>query len=167
VVPSFMKAPPAAASASLAVAAIAPTPPTSLPTSAVVSASPAAGTSRAPRQPLSTETAAVDFSELLKAAVPFDPSVPSKMAVATVPPAIEAGPPRAPKHESTETVEFDLSALLNGRAPVPFDKPGTRPSTAAPEVASPRRRLIRFDPQTGAPLAVPYWQELPAGEDKK
>lgn len=142
------------------------------------------------REPLSTETGAIDVSELLKATVPFAPDAPSKMAVATVP----HGPiEKAPRHESTETVEFDLSALLKERGPMPFQKPVARPKTlplpiagrsggpespvapspAAPQAAASvesmgvRRRLIRFDPQTGTPLLTPYWEELSDTDRKK
>ncbi len=166
-IPATDRAPEAQAPVSSAVAPETPAPVEASRAAVVPSfmkASPLA--SQAPRQPLSTETLAVDFSELLKAAVPFDPSAPSKMAVATVPGAIPGGSPKAPKCESTETVEFDVATLLEGRAPVPFDKPVKRQGVAQ-EAASPRRRLIRFDPQTGAPLAAPYWQELPAAEDEK
>jgi hypothetical protein len=83
------------------------------------------------RMPL--ETAEVDVSSLLRPTVPFHPSGPPATAVAV--PAVRSPAP-AQSPGSTGTVEIDLSAML-------------------------RRRLVRFDPQTGAPLAAPYWEEIP------
>lgn len=104
--------------------------------------------------PFSTATVDIDVSKILQPAVPFDPDAP---AAAT---AIEA--PVAARSFG-ETEEFRLDALLQRPRPVPFEAApmAPPPNTAAPE-AAPQRRLVRFDPQTGQPIAQPYWEELPA-----
>jgi hypothetical protein len=48
----------------------------------------------------------------------------------------------------------DITAFVP-RDPTPFAAPGA----AAP--GQPRRRLLRFDPQTGQPLPAPVWVDLP------
>jgi hypothetical protein len=53
------------------------------------------------------------------------------------------------------------------RAALPFGSGGDAPSTVATapavhqDAAGVRRRLIRFDPQTGQPLPTPMWVEIP------
>jgi hypothetical protein len=70
------------------------------------------------------------------------------------PPVPPAAPPRRdpaapPAGSGTED--------LRGFVP----QPATPFGEATPGVALPRMRLIRFDPQTGAPLAEPRWVEVP------
>lgn len=113
------------------------------------------------------ETGPIDLHQVLKPSVPFDASASSKMAVPTAP---SASPPKTRSLDGTETVELDLVAFLRARkaAPAPpaparaaVTSPAVPPVASPQETSSPRRRLIRFDPQTGAPLATPYWEDLP------
>lgn len=118
------------------------------------------------------ETGPVDIQEVLKPSVPFDPHAPSKMIVATA----KANPSEKAKASyGTETVELDISVFLRVRPPVPahaektlpLDAPGSPAHSPPSESPGPSRRLVRFDPQTGTPLAVPYWQDLPGSQENK
>jgi hypothetical protein len=59
---------------------------------------------------------------------------------------------------ASETSDIDLAKIL--QATLPFD-PNAAHSAAR---ASGRGRWIRFNPQTGEPLAVPYWEDLAASK---
>jgi hypothetical protein len=105
-------------------------------------------------------------------------------------PPAQASPPGGAQSASG-TEEFNLDALMKRPRPVPFEaaaprqsapaatpeKPGAQRNTAIEQEAAaarrtaaqgtgPQRRLVRFDPQTGQPLAQPYWEELPPPEKK-
>lgn len=105
--------------------------------------------------PLDTGTTAFDVSEVLQRSTP----------PAGARPAAGFG----------ETEEFSLASLLKSGPSLPFETPATpgdppaRASSPAPSPlaagASPSAppghgRWIRFNPQTGEPLAAPYWEEL-------
>lgn len=101
------------------------------------------------------------------------PNVPSylKAPPPAVPkvPVFEADPARLPAPSASlvgaqltaETSEIDISKLL--RSSLPFSTTAQPPSAAAPP-RSANGRWIRFNPQTGEPLAEPYWQELSSTE---
>jgi hypothetical protein len=66
-------------------------------------------------------------------------------------------------HVPLASLPFALGSPAGGPAPVapprghtPFENPALATSSPAP-----RRRLIRFDPQTGQPLPEPTWVDLP------
>lgn len=169
----------------------------------------------APSKALSTETADIDLSKLLRGPIPFAPGAPAQPAPEapkspkSPPAALDTGTvgfdaseilKRSVPFESAQssarfggTEEFTLNSLLKTRPAVPFekepapdkppapkpdkpsapDKPpapeGARPVTppAATVTPAPPRgpgRWIRFNPQTGEPLAVPYWEDLPGRE---
>lgn len=73
------------------------------------------------------------------------------------PPPPSAGDRPSPPFPGTA----DISAFIP-RPATPFAAPPT--AQAAPE-APPRKRLIRFDPQTGLPLPAPIWVDLPPEPD--
>jgi len=83
--------------------------------------------------------------------LPFEgsPAPPAPLPVAVRPPQHLAG-------------TADISAFVP-RPATPFSPAPTPspPASAGPAEAAPRRRLIRFDPQTGQPLPVPTWVDLP------
>jgi hypothetical protein len=54
----------------------------------------------------------------------------------------------------------DISAFVP-RAATPFAPPAPPPPASASAPPAPRKRLIRFDPQTGQPLPAPIWVDLP------
>lgn len=146
--PSLVVAPPTLIPSPLALRA-----PTSGPPSPAISA-------------MASETAAIDVSLLLKQAVPFDPHASSTLPEPGL--AVKLPDPRA--GYSDETTEFNFSDILKMGAPVPFAaKPPPQETADLPGVESPSqlRRLVRFDPQTGAPLALPRWEDLPATTTKK
>lgn len=145
--PSLVVAPPA-----LIPSPVALSPPTPGPPSPALSA-------------MASETAAIDVSLLLKQAVPFDPQAPSTLPEPG--PEVKLPDPRA--GYSDETTEFNFSDILKMGAPVPFAVKPPQETTDLSAVESPSqlRRLVRFDPQTGAPLALPRWEHLPATTTKK
>lgn len=127
---------------------------------------------------MSTGTTEVNLDEILKKPVPFDPMAKSQLPPPESKEAKEAkaeaqkaqqaqGAQEKPRRDAAlETVELDVVAILKERIPPQFQraKPQkTTPLPAMPEppaAKAPTGRLVRFDPQTGAPLAVPYWEEL-------
>ena len=102
-------------------------------------------------KPFALATAAIDVSEILKPAVPFDPGGPPATAAAV---ARLVTPSQARARMSAETTAVDVSKILG--AAVPFGEKGAGAAV---------RRLVRFDPQTGQRLATPYWEELPTPEE--
>lgn len=75
-----------------------------------------------------------------RAATPFVPAALPTAPTAPLPPVV-----RPPSSISGTT---DISTFVP-RAATPFAQ------------GAPRRRLVRFDPQTGQPLAEPRWEDLP------
>jgi hypothetical protein len=74
------------------------------------------------------------------------------------PPAVATPAPASPEAPAGSGTE-DISAFVP-RGAMPF----AQSAAAAPQdaaAAHPRLRLIRFDPQTGQPLAEPRWVEIP------
>jgi hypothetical protein len=94
---------------------------------------PAAGYAEAPTEPEELQTQPVDITEIRRRSLPFDSSARSPLAVASAAPA-EACRGRDSAH-ADETVTLSLD--------------------------SGRRRLVRFEPETGRPLAQPYWEIVP------
>lgn len=93
-----------------------------------------------PDPPATTETLVLDPVAIfagISAKMPFDPR---RLSAAAVPSAM----PPAGRTQSGQTLELDPTAL------------GATP---------PRKRLVRFDPQTGRPLATPHWEDLPSSSD--
>lgn len=192
-VPSYLRSPPPAAPApSSAAVAAPPAPPmmtkplstetadidlsklvrTSLPFDPNAAAAPTHESPPLPR--VSTETTELDLAAIFRVAGPFPPSsvaadksLPDDLEKKELPGAASAAAPSTPDFGETE--EFSLASLLKSRPPVPFDKQAAEPAktTALPAVgpvlASPHGhgRWIRFNPQTGEPLATPFWEELP------
>lgn len=130
-----------------------------------------------PQTQISSETSDIDLSKVLSglsAKMPFDPSRPSAAAVPSFSPS-----PKAPL--SGETVDVNVADLarraLSAGPPVrppaaPQSPPGAPQPANVPAhstgdapvhapAAPPGKRLIRFDPQTGQPLATPQWVDLP------
>lgn len=99
------------------------------------------------------------------APIPAPPAVQSAAAPpGPQPPPIQVKP--APAH-LTETAAVDIAAIA--RRVLAFEKPaatGAPPSAAPGPVSPPTKRLVRFDPNTGAPLAEPYWEDIPAAPKK-
>lgn len=100
------------------------------------------------------------------APVPAPPAVqPAAPPPGPQPPPVQVKP--APAH-LTETASVDIAAIA--RRVLAFEKPAATgapapsPGSGAPPAAAapPGRRLVRFDPNTGAPLAEPYWEDIPA-----
>jgi hypothetical protein len=81
--------------------------------------------------------------------VPF-PDPPSPPAAPLIPPAARRPNPLA--------ATADIGDFFP-RAVTPFS--AAPPPPPPPPEAAPRRRLIRFDPQTGQPLPSPTWVDLP------
>jgi hypothetical protein len=82
-------------------------------------------------------------------------------AAAPTPPPLVARPPE--RFAGTA----DISAFVP-RAATPFQGAAPAEPPRAAQPAEPRRRLIRFDPQTGQPLPAPIWVDLPPeGEGQK
>jgi hypothetical protein len=129
-------------------------------------------TPRAAPAAMSTGTAPVDISKLVRAAMPFGPgNSGTAQSAARLPP--------EPKSLSTasgfgETEEVNLVALMKRLPPLPFEEPAPKPTAvtlpAVPEEGSlspaPQRRLVRFDPQTGKPLGMARWEDVPTPEKK-
>jgi hypothetical protein len=90
---------------------------------------------------------------------PQEPPPPSSSAVFAPPPV--ARPPQRLAGTA------DISAFVP-RAATPFTPTAPSPQ-AQPQQPAPRKRLIRFDPQTGQPLPAPIWVDLPpeAPSEKK
>lgn len=155
---------------------------------------PGAASARSGAQ-LSTETTEIQIGALLRQAVPFDPHAkpgdePVRAAATPSAPSGPAAPsPDRPALKTasaafTETEELNLKDLFKRGPAVPFGAPAPVPGTAelptvvsspaapgaAPAPAAPaptgRGRWIRFDTQTGEPLATPYWEALPQPEKK-
>lgn len=155
---------------------------------------PGAASARSGAQ-LSTETTEIQIGALLRQAVPFDPHAkpgdePVRAAATPSAPSGPAAPsPDRPALKTasaafTETEELNLKDLFKRGPAVPFGAPAPVPGTAelptvvsspaapgaAPVPAAPaptgRGRWIRFDTQTGEPLATPYWEALPQAEKK-
>lgn len=81
---------------------------------------------------------------------PPPPQSPAPPAMAGLtPPSVRVA--RPPEHLAATA---DISAFVP-RAATPFV------ASAPPAPSAPRRRLIRFDPQTGQPLPAPMWVDLP------
>lgn len=139
-------------------------------------ASPGVATpARAPAQPFTAETVEVDLAKILAgrvATMPFDPSrAPSVSAPSAVP---------AARHElSGATMDIDVAALARkalaaGPAPqrppvpnLPTLELSPSPPPVPPPAAPPGKRLVRFDRQTGQPLAQPYWEDIPGAPNRK
>lgn len=121
--------------------------------------------------PLGNETTEINLAQILGGRLPFDPSKPSPASVPLVVPK-----PKGPM--SGETTDIDVAALA--RAALAFRPspggpsggprtaelpappvPPAPPASAANEGPVPGRRLVRFDPKTGTPLATPYWEDVP------
>jgi hypothetical protein len=136
-----------------------------------------------PRPRATSATAAVNVAEILKGPMPFNAGqpLPAREAPAAAAPAkgtpdkAEAQPPAA---GFGETEEIQAGDLLKRGPPVPFPQASPAATTAEPSARSASRdsplqpptavheppgrgRWIRFNPQTGEPLALPYWEELP------
>lgn len=112
---------------------------------------------------LATGTGEVDIAAIFRAAVPFGKGTGAAMidvAAQSAPPepgGDEGSPapepstdPPVPGFGQTET--FEMGDLLKRGPAVPFRPRG-------------RGRWVRFNPQTGEPLAAPYWEELPGVEE--
>ena len=93
-------------------------------------------------------------------APPLEPFSPSSSAL-FAPPTMGVPVSRPPQHLSGTA---DISAFVP-RAATPFAaRPAPPPPAPPPPAAAqlaPRKRLIRFDPQTGQPLPAPIWVDLP------
>lgn len=87
----------------------------------------------APTEPAGHETQPVDVTQVRRRVLPFAASAATSRRVAGAPSGADRNS-GAP--DAAETV---LLSLGDGR-----------------------RRLVRFDPQTGRPLARPYWELVPA-----
>ncbi len=133
-------------------------------------------------------TGDVDMSAIVRKVLAFGPpgapaSAPTASPNAPAPPAVQpAAPPPGPQPPPiqvkpapahlTETASVDIAAIA--RRVLAFEKPAATgapapaPGSGAPPAAAapPGRRLVRFDPNTGAPLAEPYWEDIP-GPPKK
>ncbi len=122
-----------------------------------------------PGPPLMGETLELDPVAILagiSAKMPFDSRRPS---AASVPSAT----PSKGREQSGQTLDLDPTALgalaaaaiAKGPPRGTPGAPGAATGTPAPAATPPRKRLVRFDPQTGTPLATPYWEDLPSTSD--
>ena len=150
----------------------------SMPFEASAPGAAAAAVSRPPVEPRvragsSTETTAVDVSKILRTSVPF--AAPSTSAATSAP--SKGGAPAGPASGFGETEELDLGALMRQGPAVPFggahvaqgDAGGAKPAAPGQGSFATMRagRWVRFDPQTGQPLAEPRWEDLSTPERKR
>ena len=115
----------------------------------------------APRAPVSTGT--TDISAFVpRHLLPFPSAGPPPAPPPPSPVAPIAEPAPQPSVVITRPPQH-LAATADISAFVP------RPATpfTPPEAAPPRKRLIRFDPQTGQPLPAPIWVDLPPEPESK
>lgn len=112
------------------------------------------------------------------APVPLAPVPLAPVPPAPVPPAGPPPPPlvpaRPPPASYGETTDVDIAAIARRvtafeKAPGAAPRPGAAAEGPVPSqgtAAPPGKRLVRFDPNTGAPLATPYWEDVPAPPKK-
>ncbi len=83
-------------------------------------------------------------------------------------PSERAAKQTAPRLLDTSSVDVDRTLELPiGHAAPPLPFRPAMPFTKAPSETPPRRRLHRFDPQTGLPLPAPVWVDLASAPSLK
>lgn len=141
------------------------------------------------RNPLH-ETSSMNSEELMRAATPFmagKPGAPPAVAVSPAPPPAAAKPSRLGSTADVDTaaiarrvLAFEEARSAPAQAASPQSAPPQAPSApgASPQASAPQApgqapspprppkpghtwMIVRFDPETGEPLAQPLWREIP------